>query len=337
MSDFDMQLARGVNDGWYNLAIGEAHVLQRNLNLPSRKTTRGENEYPAPQGDPMLIKEIQNLNPGAHVVVANGAKQALSAALYALHTSPFYQFKNIYHTAPYWPSFPTLAKMENMQFSTKGPSSPIFNHQYIHILTLPNNPDGYSAYQVPGKCDIWDAVYASETYGFRKENTPNYSIKVESASKKFGLSGLRIGWIVTPFHGLATRAAEYVELHTSGVSVPAQRKVAACLAGMDKLQSGFDKARRELLINADIFLQELGGFVDNVVGVPYNGTGMFAFFKVFPDTALQFETALETAKVRLIKGEACGYTSGGWWRMSMAQDPDLTYKALNAIKKAIHG
>jgi len=27
----------------------------------------------------------------------------------------------------------------------------------------------------------------------------------------------------------------------------------------------------------------------------------------------------------------------GFWRMSMAQDPDLTFQALNGIFKAIHG
>src|SRR6266436_3163790 len=110
---FDMQLARGVNDGWHNLAIGEPHILQRNLVLPSRKTTRGENQYPAPQGDPLLIKEIQNLNPGLCVVITNGAKQALSAALFALHDATKH---GVYHSAPYWPSFPTLANLEHLGF-----------------------------------------------------------------------------------------------------------------------------------------------------------------------------------------------------------------------------
>lgn len=332
MSEFDMMLARGVNDGYINLAIGEAHVLQRNLVLPSRKTTRGENEYPAPQGDPMLIKEIQNLNPGAGVVVANGAKQALLATLYAY--SKFFPKKKrgVLHTDPYWPSFPTLSKMQELQFKT---SFCGYLEDFIYILTLPNNPSGYELGRVPAFCDIWDAAYAQPVYGFDNRDTPAFGVKVESASKMFGLSGARIGWLVTYIPEIVHFAAEYVELNTSGVNVPSQRKVAACLANMDKLQKGFDKARRELLINADIFHQELGGFIDKVDGVPKNGTGMFAFFNVFPDVALQFEAALETAKVRLIKGEACGRQ--GWWRMSMAQDPDLTYQALNSIKKAIHG
>jgi hypothetical protein len=128
--------------------------------------------------------------------------------------------------------------------------------------------------------------------------------------------------------------SEYVELHTSGVCVPAQRKVAACLANLDKLQTGFDKARRELLINADIFWQNLGGFVSDVEGVPDSGTGMFAWFKIYPDVSLQFVKALETVKVRLIEGTACGRP--GFWRMSMAQSNDLTFQALNGIFKAIH-
>lgn len=327
MSDFDMQLARGVNDEYFNLAIGEAHVLQRNLKLPSRKTTRGELEYPAPQGDPMLIKEIQNLNPGMCVVITNGAKQALAAALYALHDASRH---GVYHSAPYWPSFPTLAKMENLEFIHDKPK---FHGWHINILTRPNNPNGYT-YSGHVNCDIWDAAYASETYGFNETHAPGFKIKIESASKMFGLSGLRIGWALCYDAYTAAKMAEYVELHTSGVNVPSQRKVAACLAGMDKLQPGFDKARRELLINADIFWQELGGFVDKVEGVPATYNGMFAWFTIHNDVSLQFKQALEIAKVRLIEGTACG--KPGWWRMSMAQDPDLTFQALRGIKEAIH-
>jgi aspartate/methionine/tyrosine aminotransferase len=322
-----MQLARGIDDDHFNLAIGEAHVLQRNLVLPSRKTTRGENLYPSPCGDSFLIKEIQNLNPGMCVVVTNGAKQALSAALYALHDATKH---GVYHPAPYWPSFPTLANLEHLGFVCDKPK---FSGLYIHILTLPNNPNGYvyNGYQT---CDIWDAAYGSDLYGFQKEHEPGYMIKVESASKLLGLSGSRIGWAVTHDSYLASRMAEYVELHTSGVNVPSQRKVAACLANLDKLQTGLDKARRELLINAGIFWQELGGFVDKVEGVPSNGTGMFCWFTVYPDVSVQFVKALETAKVRLIEGTACGMP--GWWRMSMAQDPDVTFQALRGIKEAIH-
>lgn len=324
--EFDMQLARGVHDG-YNLAIGEAHILQKNLVLPSRKTTRGENEYPAPAGDPMLLKELKNLYPNRSVVVTNGAKQALSAALYALHDSTKH---GVYHSAPYWPSFPTLAKMENLGFVC---DKPRFSGLYIHILTRPNNPNGY-VYKGFDDCDIFDAAYASPTYGFKEEHQPESQIMVESASKLLGLSGLRIGWAVTHNPLLAERMAKYVELHTSGVNVPSQRKVAACLAGMDKLQKGFAKARRELLVNGDILQSALGGFIDKIEGVPANGTGMFAWIRLFPDVAMQFEKALEVTKVRMIKGEACGFP--GWWRISMAQTNDLTYEALDMVKKEIH-
>jgi aspartate/methionine/tyrosine aminotransferase len=275
----------------------------------------------------MLIKEIQNLNPGMCVVVTNGAKQALSAALYALHDATKHA---VYHSAPYWPSFPTLANLEHLGFVCDWPR---FAGLYISILTRPNNPNGYDTNGY-ASCDIWDAAYASDLYGFKKEDEPVYKIKIESASKMFGLSGSRIGWALCYDAYTATKMAEYVELHTSGVCVPAQRKVAACLANLDKLQTGFDKARRELLINADIFWQNLGGFVDQVEGVPDNGTGMFAWFKIYPDVSIQFVQALETAKVRLIEGAACGIP--GYWRMSMAQDPDLTYQALSGIKKAIY-
>lgn len=331
MSDYDMMLARGVSDGFLNIAIGENHILQKNLVLPSRKTSRGEQQYPAPQGDPILIKQLQEMNPGMCIVVANGAKQALSAALYALHDSTKHI---VYHPAPYWPSFPTLAKMERLDFTS---DKSIYEHLQIKVLTLPNNPNGYRPWEAPNQpvCDIWDAAYASNSlYGFQQKHEPKYKIKVESASKMLGLSGSRIGWATTYDAYLASRMSEYVELHTSGVCVPAQRKVAACLANLDKLQNGFEKSRRELLVNGDILWSALGGFVDQVEGVPDTGTGMFAWVRLFPDVALRFEKALETTKVRMIKGEACG--AAGWWRISMGQLNDITYQALNAIRKEVH-
>lgn len=325
MSEYDMQLARGVHDdGWTNLAIGEPYALQDNLQS-CYGGWNGDLTYPASQGDKWLLEELQDRYPDQHIVVANGGKQALLAALEGFST---FGYETAHHTTPYWPSFRTLAHLAGLGFTSTGPWD-----TDLVIATIPNNPNGYDYRSTRSRVHLWDAAYAHPVYGFRPESAPEYTVKVESASKLFGLSSLRVGWLVTNSDIIYQRALEYVEMHTSGVSVPAQQIVADYLRFQDRLGEGYEKARRQMLINADIYWNEIGNFAEVTQGVPDNGTGMFAWFKVYPEIEKPFQSALEAAHVRVIRGEACGMP--GWIRMSMAHRTDTTFQALRAIKEHV--
>lgn len=328
----DLQMARGAVDGGYNLAVGEPVVVQQRL-LFSDYKIQGPFQYPTLHGEPSLMKELQAMYPGEEVVISVGAKQALSAA--------FYAFKcvrdrvGVYHTPPYWPSYRTLTMMQGLRFISE---PGLDMGRYIHCVTSPNNPDGRV---VSGACDIWDAAYASPLYGWNGCE-PQALVRVYSAAKLLGLSGARVGWLVTKDQELARWARLYVEFSTSGVSVPAQLVVAQALDRhrRDWLSGHqLSLARGDILANGRVFNQVMGPYCQVVTGVPRHQQGMFAYFKVNDELIepgdRDFENACRLAKVAVVTGLACGETYSGWYRMNMAQTTPYTEAALLAIKEQL--
>jgi aspartate/methionine/tyrosine aminotransferase len=329
--DADMQLVRNHEDPKaFNLAVGEPFFLHEHLHvLTSASPTGGPYLYPQTRGEPELLKELDRRHHGMHVVVTNGAKQALCAALWA--------YANVYgrdyatHAAPYWPSYPFLAGKElkhglnplNITGAYKG---------QVRIVTSPNNPNGVES---TDDCDIWDAAYASPVYGF---TTPpaHWTVAVYSAAKMLGLSGLRVGWAVTSDSRLAAAMSKYVERFTSGVCVTSQRHVAYALKHLriHDDHAFFDNAREALLENGSAFMKAIGDRMDEVHGVPVTGKGMFAWFKPNAQLADSFISACQTANVQLVGGNACGMLDEGWYRMSMGHHTSHTYRALKALSGA---
>lgn len=335
----DMQLVRTHEEGGFNLAVGEPFFLEDHLAFAQAVCPEPPFYYPQSRGEPELLRELERRHQGLHVVVANGGKQAISAALAAY--AEVYGATSATHSVPYWVSYPVLARREfptfglNPDEKQQGTVASYFDTPTapVRITTSPNNPDGVES---PDKdCDIFDAAYASPVYGF---TTPprHWTVAIYSASKMLGLSGLRVGWAVTTDARLAASMATFVERFTSGVCVTAQRHVAAVLAHLRRHDDHayFDAARRDLLANGKTFMDLLGDRMLTVQGVPTTGKGMFAWFQVPAADQESFKAALVTAKVRLVTGEACGATEPGWWRMSMGQRPNVTQEALEALSRA---
>lgn len=324
----DLQMARGNIEGGFNLAVGEPEFLQKHLWFGPLMDYARSWGYPTIDGHELLRREIERLHApsaGEHIVITNGAKQALLAAIYAYQKVD--EAKAVVHSAPYWPSYPTLAKMSGLEFKTKS-NGPDDYADEISCITSPNNPDGQESERY-NDCDIWDAVYAGMVYGF--STNPRYETAVFSAAKLLGLSGLRVGWLVTTDKEIAEHAANYVEFTTSGVALPSQKYVGLAL---ETMRNGFPAdamslARRDLLANGAMFNRYLGAHVEDVKGVPTDGTGMFAWFKV--EDPYFFNEALKKTKMRLVSGPACG-GSENHFRMSMGLTPDKTEVALKALK-----
>lgn len=330
----DLQMIRGTVEGGYNLAVGEPVVLQRLMGYP-KVELQAPWEYPTMEPVQAFLDELRVMHPSGHIVVTNGAKQALAATFYAYWKCGK---KSVQHAAPYWPSYPTIARLVLLGFS----SSHLVASSDITCVTSPNNPDGTqgSARAV----NVWDAVYAHWVYGWNGVPVPA-DVEVRSAAKLLGLSGARVGWLVTKDERLAEHARQYVEFTTSGVSTPAQLYVAAALKQVreDPLTGWrFRTARRDLLHNGERFNTLLGEFCAEVRGVPKDGTGMFAYFCVRPECHEAFERAQREAKVALVNGAACGqpHTTPPqyrkcYYRMNMAQDCDYTAAALRAIRERL--
>lgn len=337
----DMQMARGVVDG-YNLAIGEPVFLQECLTVSKVLSIPPMHvPYPSPKGHPALLDKVQAMYPGKHIVVANGAKQALASAMYALDKC--YSKNTVVHEKPYWPSFPTIAMNAGCCFYSWGHDR---KHETI-IQTWPNNPNGMAPGVKAGEdIDIWDAVYATALYGYDHEvhGIPECKIMIESMSKCLGLSGLRLGWVVTEDPDLARYASQYVEITTSGVCVIAQEIGAKMIPLVQSAQTfdELERARRVLIANGELFTQHLLPYVDDYQGVPLNGTGMFAWFSVKKQFRELFHHGLKEAKVHLVSGDACGMTNDyldshpGWYRMSMGQPTAYIDEALTKLTEAMH-
>lgn len=326
MSDGDMQMVTRVTDSdSTNLAIGEPVILQMAMaDLFGRTPIAALSvEYPAFGGEEELLEQLRKIHPDSHIVVTNGAKQALVAAMRAVEAED--RVTGVVHVNNcYWPSYPTLAKQIGLSWNSYyGPRAT--------IVTSPNNPDGE---QPQATADIWDAVYAEPLYGYRG-NAPSHRISVHSAAKSLGLSGARVGWLVTKDKRLARLAAEYVEFSTTGVSTIAQSVVATALRTLSnprfmvEAAESYMRARAMLMANGASFTELISDMTTTFHGVPRDGSGMFAWFKTKQPT--RFQKALKAAKVLTVNGQHCGADSS-YHRMSMGADPEVTRAALTRVR-----
>lgn len=328
MSDADMSMARDNVPGGFNLAVGEPFFLQEIYKFYYPEWFRGSLTYPPVAGEPKLLEQLQKRHPGKHIVITNGAKQALLAAGHALHNVE--RKSMMAHEAPYWPTYPTIAKLSGMEFQPM--QSQIGSSAYVaRVLTAPNNPDGSMKYW-NRKWDIWDAAYASPVYGW-DGHEPQCRISVWSAAKQFGVSSYRIGWLVTESEHLAKSAATYVEQTTSGVSMPSQHFLFQLLSNLETM-SEVEQAKRiqmgrDALLDTATELSAIDGYFVN--GFKYTGKGMFAWVEAFDPE--HFRDVLQRAKVKVVGGEHCGATNS-WFRISLGVTPETMRAAVQAISKA---
>ncbi len=328
-----MLMLRGETPGSFNLGIGEPVFLQIAYNVTAPvPLSHSALSYPPFAGNSKLIKAIKRYHGGkySHIVVTNGAKQALLAGLYAYKKT--IGATRITHRAPYWPSYPTLAGLSGMTFETR-PSiiSSLDAFKEVAINTSPNNPDGS---EVLDSCDILDAAYMHSVYGF-DGTAPSHQVSVWSAAKLFGLSGLRIGWLATNDGILAAKAAEYVEITTSGVSTDAQQRLTTVLDFFQDSASAGDVYRLAAYIlkcNAAVIMKNTESFLDEARGATVDKKGMFAYIKARDPE--KFDWALEQAKVKVIPGKACG-GEYGWYRINAGHKYLYTTEAMQALRKAL--
>jgi len=339
MSEADMQMVRGQAPGEHNLAIGEPFFLQEAFTSKGIYPPVGvsfDPTYPLLGGDPELVASLREEYGGKHVVVTTGAKQALVAGAYAIQQQNPGRVRTIAHLAPHWPSYPTIADLSKLRFD----SAPIevfsVSDKTIRVVSAPNNPDGMFAPDHPNgvQWDIWDAAYASEEYGWNKI-VPYSKISVWSAAKRYGMSGARVGWLVTADPALAQAAARYVEMSTSGVAnssqamVLAVRKTLKALSPIDR-DLLYGRARNTLLTTSLTFVEYFGNDLQIIDGYPRHGHGMFAW--VLPKDYYDFLDKLKRARILVVDGRHCGVP--GWVRISLGVLPGAMVAAGQAFQEA---
>ncbi len=321
----DSQLVRSRStDGW-NLAIGEPHLLREVMSPYYPRHYPADLSYPDTVPGPDLMAELRKRHPTGHIVVTVGAKQALYAAVDALMRLDG-RLEWLTHTAPHWPSYPTIARNSHLEFAS--PLDPRVG-QDIRVITAPNNPDGDQSHW-SAKCDIWDAAYADQDlYGWNAI-APKHKVSVWSAGKLFGSPGARVGWLVTEDAQIADLATRYVEQNTSGVATTSQYHVAATMRNLEGVEHRVKRDFRvQLYSNRTLFH---GYLEDHIIDreVDFNH-GMFAWFE--PKNPEQFKAAIDKLKILMVDGSACGIP--GCYRASLGLTNSKFHSAVLALVKEL--
>lgn len=217
------------------------------------------------------------------------------------------------------------------------------------LLASPSNPTGTCipartlgeiAQFTANKCGflIMDEIYQSLCYGSPAQSVlqltgapseDNGIVVVNSFSKYFGMTGLRLGWMVVPPHLLSTieKLAQNLAICPS---TPAQWAALACfepdtLAECEHRRQVFS-TRRDYLLNT---LPQIGLHLDS------NPEGAFYLYLPAPyDSDAFCSDLLEQAHVCAVPGKDFSTTDGSQrFRLSYANSMDNLERAMGRLKR----
>ncbi len=323
--------------GWVDLAVGEAHVVRHALqtvyppHLFNLEDVASGCDYQAPEGYMPLVEALEDRYDG-HVVVTSGAKQGLLAVFYALRKLGQ---THIAMRSPYWSQMPEAIRLGGLGLLLA--NEPTWGTSYL--IVSPNNPDGHittmdEAIALQKKCEslktflVHDAAYHTPVY--LGVDIPQHlaGTSIYSASKMYGLSGLRVGWIATVDERIAKLAADYVEASSVGVSLLSQQ-VLHNIVEHERLhpadEAVFHQTARQLLDDNKQLVRTLHPDVLDTSDMPAHG--IFGWFKPGP----KFDA--EKAMVRIPPGSAFGDASRK--RINLAIDSSLLKLAVDRLNALV--
>ncbi len=228
-----------------------------------------------------------------NVIISSGAKQAIMVAMQAILN----QQEEIIYPAPYWVSYPEMAKLCGAigvpVLSEDGTFYPriedieqrIGSYTKAVIINSPNNPSGamYSKQfisDIVSLCEkrnlyliiddiyhrlIFDGKKPVNCYDYAKDLTENSKlILINGVSKAYAMTGYRIGWAVA--NKKLIEAMTNIQAHqTSGPSVLLQKAAVGALNG---IQSSVENLRLTLENNRNVMIDHLKSFEGVKVTVP---------------------------------------------------------------------
>lgn len=298
--------------GWIDLGIGEARLIRRALENTLGvdfllRSEDSELDYQPAQGNPALLSEIETLHE-APCVVTIGAKQGVYAALAVAKQRGC---RRVGMRDPAWPPLVHAAQTLGLEVVLCEPTDGRFD---CFLLVSPNNPDGFKHTQfelevieaklkMDGKFLIHDAAYHCMPYAAARSIAVG-DVQVVSVSKRFGLSGLRVGWAVARDESVVADLQDVVETMSAGVCGTAQGAVAKLLRRLrlnprlaelfeEECATSYAQSRSAAMtFNPDVL--KIGG------GLP---TGAFAWCEKGP------KYDAEKLKAKLVDGSAYGHPS----------------------------
>ncbi len=315
--------------GFIDLSVGEPHLIRdilfNEVNINECLSVLKSNDfvYPSPCGYQPLVERLEAKH-GAKVIITNGAKQGLGGAFYAVKQSGR---SKIGMRTPYWALLPALAELHGLDIT-------YHSGDYIEqseLVVSPNNPDGFvehlEEYQKQcadnGSIMIHDAAYYTGIY--LKDFKPKVfgDVQAYSVSKMFGLSALRLGYVLCKNEDMYNDIQYYMEHMTVGVSQLPQMML---LGIMDRLDmDSFElKCFNALEANKDLVKNISSAIMD----VPTeNAPGMFLWAKV------NDYGAFKRAKLHVIDGEPFG--KPGYVRINLALNNEVLQEVVQRLNSNI--
>ena len=246
--------------------------------------------YPHPSGYKPLREFLEQKHQTC-VIITNGAKQALGAMFYALKKLGH---NTLGHHDPIWGLIKPLAEAHGLQCSS--------GKHDCFLSIMPNNPDGATYDLEYGKnlhslCQerkipfIHDAAYYTPVYLDDKyEYGKIGDAQIYSISKMFGLSNLRLGYIV--FHDLLyyKYVQEYMEMMTVGVPTITQvflYELLQDIARNPELERQFIVDARDALYQAKFLCRTIRKDIIQVPENVENQVGMFLWAKLLKKGAFE--------------------------------------------------
>jgi len=311
-----------------DLGIGEPHQLRElvlqtfDLDELSFESLPKIWEYAPPNGYGPLVKLLEERHQ-APVVMTVGAKHGIFAALHAVRQ---HGARSVAYRKPYWASFPFMMARAGLKSVTDGTKAD------ANLLVMPNNPDGFvlSEAKAATFCKdvvpiIHDAAYYTESYlpdDYRL--TALGDIQVFSASKMYGLSGLRLGWVVCHNPVYYDDLTSFVEATTAGISTASQRVLLAIVEAEKRnpeLRKAFSREMYHHLAWAHEKLRDL----NPDVLIPKPSVGMFGWCQKGP----RFDA--KRVKVNVMDGAPFGDPQ--MVRLSLAVTRNELTKAIDRLNR----
>lgn len=295
-----------------------------------------------------------------NVLVTCGGKFALFAALDLL-LSPG---DEVLIPAPYWPSYPTLVEhakakavivptsadngWKAMPNDLKKWSSP---KSKVLILNHPNNPTGamYSREELEAILKVaeqkdWtvisDEVY-SEIYYDQNQfascgSFPKWQERVviiQSCSKNFGMTGLRVGFALAPVELIAAMGSLQGQT-TTGTSVFSQWAAYSAIEHADTVSASM---RGQMQERRDLFMKTLNQLFS--CNLPSPASALYAFVPISALTAEPIlsqpfcEKILSQGNIATVPGSAFGME--GYIRFAFTESLEHIQRGLNALKTVL--
>ncbi len=355
------RLLRSRGEPVIHLGIGEPkNKAPINAILSSAaRLNSGEVKYTPTDGTPSLKKAIirymeehyDKLVAPENVIVSSGAKQSLFNILFTLLDPQ----DEVILLAPYWVSYPEMIKMVHGVPVVVTPEDGTFHprmaeieqavssYTKVIIVNSPNNPSGivFSQEFIAALIDfceskgiyiilddiyhklVFDGIKAVPAYQYSdKDLESTRLIVVNGVSKLYGMTGIRIGWVVAPQKMVEVMLNIQAQT-TSNPSVISQAAAEGALTGV---QTAVESLRLTIQNNRDVMMQEMRAFNGVHVTKPQGTFYCLPDFSAYNRDSVELANfLLEKAMVVTVPGVEFGME--GYLRLSYA----------GAVKDVIEG